>query len=255
MAINDFASLLQLTATLSIAFVAVEYVKSFTQTLCERFFKFNRFLAKKLGACRASMVDKDTLSSLQPVYVGNNNSTRNRIEQAKRDYESIEKEIKNKEDEMTGKMTSACQARSMPSICFFISVSSFALLFSGAIENRFLHFAYYFCSIFCIASIVYLLAGWIYGEHENPRRFCNFASFRNATLGFIILASLSVVAAYLMLLGGGFSWSMSFFLLLITVSFSEKSENPSMLSSKRCALLWMMFSLAVMNLQQRLTSY
>lgn len=141
------------------------------------------------------MVDKDTLSSLQPVYVGNNNSTRNRIEQAKRDYESIEKEIKNKEDEMTGKMTSACQARSMPSICFFISVSSFALLFSGAIENRFLHFAHYFCSIFCIASIVYLLAGWIYGEHENPRRFCNFASFRNATLGFIILASLSVVAA------------------------------------------------------------
>lgn len=199
MVINDFAALLQLIATLSLAFVAVEYVRSFTEALCRRFFKFDRFLVKTLGACRASLFDKDTLASLQPVNVGDNHSTSNMIEKARREYESILKEIDNKEKEMNAKMTTACQARSMSSICLFISFSSFALLFTGAIEKMFTGLSHCFCSVFCLLSIIYLLAGWIYGEHEHPRRYCNFASFRNATLGALILAAISVVFAALLL--------------------------------------------------------
>lgn len=199
MAINDFAALIQLIGTLSIAFVAIEYVRSFTETLCRRFFKFNAFLVEKLGACRASIPDKDTVASLKPVTMGNNKSTSNMIEKARREYESILKEIDNKEKEMNAKMTTACQARSMSSICLFISFSSFALLFTGAIEKMFTGFSHCFCSVFCFLSIVYLLAAWFYGENENPKRFCNFASLRNATYGVLTLAAISVVCAIVLI--------------------------------------------------------
>lgn len=199
MAINDFAALIQLIGTISIAFVAIEYVRSFTETLCRRFFKFNAFLADRLGACRASIPDKDTVASLQPVTMGNNKSTSNMIEKARREHESILKAIDNKEKEMDDKMTTACQARSMPSICLFISFSSFALLFTGAIEKMFTGFSHCFCCVFCLLSIVYLMVGWCYGENEHPRRFCNFASLRNATYGVLILAAMSVVGAIVLL--------------------------------------------------------
>ena len=199
MAINDFAALIQLIGTLSIAFVAIEYVRSFTETLCRRFFKFNAFLVEKLGECRASIPDKDTVASLQPVTMGNNKSTSNMIEKAKSEHESILKALDNKEKEMNDKMTTACQARSMPSICLFISFSSFALLFTGAIEKMFTGFSHCFCCVFCLLSIIYLLVGWCYGEKENPKRFCNFASLRNATYGVLILAAISVAGGVVLL--------------------------------------------------------
>ena len=195
MAINDFSSLLQLIATFSIAFVAVEYVKSFTQALCIKYFKYDEFVTKKLKACRKTIADQDTLSSLKPIVVGNNNSTSNKIEQAKRNHESIVKEINAKEAELKGKMTSACLAKSMPSICFFISLCGFMLLFTGAIESKFPDFAHCFCTVFCIVSVAYLIAGWFWGESLNPKKYRNFASFRNATFGFLILISVSGVLA------------------------------------------------------------
>ena len=59
MEINDFSAVIELIATISVAFVAVEYVKSYTNILCERFFNFNydviRFLCASvknpLGTC------------------------------------------------------------------------------------------------------------------------------------------------------------------------------------------------------------
>lgn len=201
MAINDFSSLLQLVATFSIAFVAVEYVKSFTQALCNKYFKYDEFVTKKFSVCSKKLPDKDTLESLQPFVVGDKkNSSSNKIEAAKRDCESILKEIKAKEAEMRGKMTTACLAKSMPSICFFISLTGFALLLAGALEGHFSNFARCFCAVFCLASVVYLIAGWYWGENDQPKQYRNFASFRNSTLGFVILTLVSAALAFIICL-------------------------------------------------------
>lgn len=201
MEINDFSSLLQLIATFSIAFVAVEYVKSFTQALCNKYFKYDEFVTKKFSVCSEKLPDKDTLESLKPFVVGDKkNSSSNKIEAAKRDCESILKEIREKEAEMRKKMTSACLAKSMPSICFFISLTGFVLLLAGAIEGHSPDFARCFCTVFCLASVIYLIAGWCWGEKDKPKQYLNFASFRNATLGFVLLTLASAALALIICL-------------------------------------------------------
>lgn len=52
MAINDFSTLICMAATMSIAFVATEYVTSYTKTLCERFFKFQEYVKASFDECR-----------------------------------------------------------------------------------------------------------------------------------------------------------------------------------------------------------
>lgn len=69
MAINDFSAIIQLAATLCIAFVAVEYVRSFIGVLCERFFKFQDFIAKSFQECRDILTDRDTLEHIEPIVI------------------------------------------------------------------------------------------------------------------------------------------------------------------------------------------
>ena len=58
MTINDFSALIQLSATMSIAFVAVEYVKSYTDILCEKLFKFHDFVQAAFKECRAAQAEQ-----------------------------------------------------------------------------------------------------------------------------------------------------------------------------------------------------
>lgn len=92
MAKNDFSTLICMAATMSIAFVATEYVTSYTKNLCERFFKFQEFVKTSFKECRDILTDKESLKQLHPVVI-DGQSTNGKIEEAKRQNESINKEI------------------------------------------------------------------------------------------------------------------------------------------------------------------
>lgn len=85
MAINDFSAVIQLMATISIAFVAVEYVKSFTGQLCDRVFRFKDFITQSFQECKNSLADKETLDSLEPLII-EGKSTFATIEEVKRKH-------------------------------------------------------------------------------------------------------------------------------------------------------------------------
>lgn len=76
---------------MSIAFVAVEYVKSYTSILCERFFKFQDFVEQSFKECRDILTDKETLEHICPIDI-EGRSTNTAIEDAKRKNESLTKE-------------------------------------------------------------------------------------------------------------------------------------------------------------------
>lgn len=195
MTINDFSSLIQLSATMSIAFVAVEYVKSYTDILCEKLFNFHDFVQSAFKECREILTDRETLDHLSPVDV-DGKSTNTVIEEAKRKNESLTKEIDEVEKTKKEEVSTACQARSMSSICLFIFLFNVLLLFLGGIETSYKLFSHTSSMILCSFAIIYIVLGWIIGESDTPKKICDFSSLRHIIIAFLIIFLLSTMPTF-----------------------------------------------------------
>ena len=91
--IDDFSSLIELIATISIGFVGVEYVKSYTSILCEKIFQYVSFISKSYDECRGLLTDQDTLEHFEVVDIGGK-STNDVVEKLKVEHENLRKEIR-----------------------------------------------------------------------------------------------------------------------------------------------------------------
>lgn len=196
MTINSFSALIQLGATLSIAFVAVEYVRSYTFVLCEKFFKFHDFIKNSFEECRSILTDLDTLSHIQPISIGGGITTNSEIEAAKRTNEALTIEINNEEEKKKEELNCVCQAKSMSSMCFFIFLYNTLLLFVGGIEDVYTCFTHSFICLYTILGIIYLIFGWCLGEKEKPVRFCDFASLRHSIYGFLTILFIAIISNF-----------------------------------------------------------
>ncbi len=194
MTINDFSALIQLSATMSIAFVAVEYVKSYTTILCERFFKFQDFVELSFKECRDILTDKETLDHITPINI-DGKSTNDAIEDVKRKNESLIKEIGEVENAKKKEVVISCQARSMSSICFFLFLFNVLLLFLGGVEKIIPQFTHIYSVVFCSFICIYVVWGWCIGEDENPKSFFDFSSLRHSICSFFIITVLSLLAS------------------------------------------------------------
>lgn len=94
--IDNFSSLIELIATISIGFVAVEYVKSYTSILCEKIFQYVSFISKSYDECRELLTDQDTLEHIEVIDVGGK-SIIDAVERLKLEHENLHKEIREEE--------------------------------------------------------------------------------------------------------------------------------------------------------------
>lgn len=217
MAINDYSSLISLVATLSIAFVATEYVTSYTKNLCERFFKFQEFVVTAFRECREILTDKETLNHITAVDIGGK-STNSQIEEAKRKNESLTKRIDELENQKKQDVANMCQARSMSALCLFLFLENVSLLFFGSIEPKFGDTARNIASCLCIFSALYVLMGWLLGERENLVKWLNFSSLCHAAYSFVFIFIVSLIVGILGLLStlAAYWW----WLLLVSIVLS-----------------------------------
>lgn len=222
MTINSFSALIQLAATLSIAFVTVEYVRSYTAVLCEKFFKFHDFIKSSFEQCRSILTDIDTLSHFQPINIGGK-TTSEEIEAAKRTNEVLTKEINDEEKKKKEKINCVCQAKSMSSMCFFIFLYNTLFLFVGGIEKVHPDFIRSFVCLYAIFGIIYLGFGWLFGEKKKPMRFCDFASLRHSMYGFLTIL---IIALILNFFFRSFDWYIRcvypywWYILVISILFT-----------------------------------
>ena len=93
MMLNDFSPMIELAVTLNIAFVAVEYVKSYTNAVCNQLFNFADYLKQSFEECRSLLVDEITLNSIPNTEI-NGKSIAGQVEQAKISREKITSDIK-----------------------------------------------------------------------------------------------------------------------------------------------------------------
>lgn len=195
MAINEFSALIQLSATISIAFVAVEYVKSYTEILCKNLFKFHEFVKTSFEECKNILTDSNTLEHITPMNV-NGKSTNSVIEEVKRKNESLTKEITNTEIAKIEEVTVACQARSISSICLFLFLFNILLLFLGGIESSYPVFSHTSAVILCLCALIYVIIGWLFGESDKPIKLCDFSSLHHTLIIFFIIFILSIIVAF-----------------------------------------------------------
>lgn len=222
MEINNFSAIIELVATMSIAFVAVEYVKSYTSELCERIFDFSKYIDNTFRGIKELVeTNIETLNHIPPIVI-NGISTNSKIEETKRKHEEFKKSIELTIDNKKNMIATECQARSMSSLCFFTFLFNVLLLFIGSIEYRHPVFAHIFVSFFSILGIIYLILGWIFGENEKNIRFLRFASLRYSVVSFVIVLFLAICASLLdcFLLNWSFIENVWWYLLLISIFLS-----------------------------------
>ena len=191
MEINDFSAVIELIATISVAFVAVEYVKSYTNILCERFFNFNYYIGRVFKDCGDILPDKETLDNLNPVDIDGKNTLKY-IEEIKRKRESLEKEITSYEDNKKLEVIKFCHSRSMSSLCLYIFLFNVVLLFLGGVERMSPDYIHSFGFFFSLLSVLYVLIGWIFGEKEYDRKVACFSSMRHPIFSCIIFFVLTL---------------------------------------------------------------
>lgn len=219
MAINDFSTLICMAATMSIAFVATEYVTSYTKTLCERFFKFQEYVKASFDECRNLLTDKESLKLLHPVMV-DGQSTNGKIEEAKRKNESVNKEIDELEKNKILEVTEMCQARSMSSLCLFVFMSNTILLFWGSIEPKLGEPVLMYLSVLCILSMLYVQFGWFYGEKESCKSWLHFSSLQHSVYSFILIMIITLLISLTNWSFISYITSLWWWILLVYIGFS-----------------------------------
>lgn len=192
MQIDDFSSLIELIATISISFVAVEYVKSYTSILCEKIFQYVSFISKSYDECRGLLTDQDTLEHIEVIDVGGK-STNDVVEKLKVEHENLRKEIREEEEKHKNAIIEASQSKSLSSICFYVFLSNVVLLLGASFEKQWESQVHIFFLFYCSLSVLYLILAWIFGEKEKACTVLNFSSLRHSSVCFLVILLLSSI--------------------------------------------------------------
>lgn len=194
--VSDFSSSMELIASISIGFVAIEYVKSYTRILCEKIFQYEDFICKAYNECRELLTDKDTLEHIAPIDVDGKNTV-NEVEKIKVEHETLHRDITIEEGRQKSAIVDASQSKSLSSLSFYVFLSNTVLLFVGSFETVYSEHVHYMGLIYCSLSALYLILGWIYGEKEISSKKISkvlyFRSLRHSVFSFVVVIIFTLI--------------------------------------------------------------
>lgn len=198
MVINDFSTLIQLAATLNIAFVAVEYAKAYTHTLSEKVFKFQDFIKESFRKCYDLLVDRETLGHMQPVNIGGK-STVKQIEKTKREYEIVTKELDTEKERLSVEVKVMCESKSLSSMSLWFFLYCTTALFLSGLEKYCLYSTKIFWSSLLFFTVLFTIIGWTCGERDKQIKFADFTLLRHCVIYFAGSSLLSLLITVILL--------------------------------------------------------
>lgn len=218
MMLSDFSPMIELAVTLNIAFVAVEYVKSYTNAVCNQLFNFAKFLNDSFEECKSLLVDDVTLNSIHDSKI-NGNSMAGEIEKVKILRERISNEISNELQAFKIKIGNVCQSKSISSVSLWLFLYGLTDLFcmgmASIVEDEYVEL---FVSWLTIFTVLYTILGWVVGEKGYKMCYLDFTSLRHALCSFIIGLCLSFLFTCLGLLNEKCT-SIFPFILIVSVLY------------------------------------
>ncbi len=206
MEISSFSSLIEVGTTLNIACVAIEYVKSYTNVLCDQVFNLKNQIEKAAKECFDKLnevMDDTTLRNLPNTSVGGRN-TEALKQRLIRNRETLSSDIASKKDVLSNTIKNVCEVKNVSSICLWLFLYGLIGLFSIGLEsnsyfnNNWIHL-YWILLTFC-GSIICVI-GWRRSEVERSWWNFDYTSLRFAILSFIV--SIAVCALLVALFSKG----------------------------------------------------
>lgn len=193
MMLNDFSPMIELAVALNIAFVTVEYVKSYTNAVCNQLFNFAQFLRESFDECRTVLVDDITLNSIHDSKI-NGNSIAGEIERVKIAKEKLSREMNMELHDFSLKIEKVCQSKSISSVSLWLFLYGLAYLFCMGVNSIVAEInikSYIIC--LTLFTIVYTALGWSVGEKGYRRWLLDFTSLRHSIVSFAVAVSISLI--------------------------------------------------------------
>ncbi len=185
MEISNFSSLIELSATLNIAFVAVEYVKSYTDLVCNNIFKINSHIQEKFDNSKNNAVDEKTIDNLNPIDV-NGKSTLFKIEEIKRKREKYLSDVEEERNRISKGVADICATRSMSSLSLTAFFFSFFALLLSAFHVQHPEEVRLIWSMYTMGITLFMVVGWIIGE-KYKFKYLDYTQLRHAIIYSIVL--------------------------------------------------------------------
>ena len=203
MELSNFSSLAEITVTFNIAFVAIEYVKSFSRVLSTRVLSLGTFIDEKFGECEALLADRETLEHCHPIEIHDKETSRSsenvlHLESVKRKIEIQQKKIEEKKKNIVEGVESICETKSISSISMWLSfyglVAMTLMGFESESDNNLIHLIWMWLTLF---SLIYIICGATLNKKHYSCRLINFSSLLHPIAAIFLSLCLSVIFALL----------------------------------------------------------
>lgn len=187
MELSNFTSFIEIGATLTIAFVAVEYTKQYTCLIAQKVFDYIGRIGQVVLDCKKT-IDEDTIDGLSSFTI-DGCDTGVKIEGLKRKKEKALQDIGDKEKYLKGYVLEKCNSKSYSSLSLFIFLFSLTSLFIAGLETDNIKC---FWIVFFLLSLLYTVSSWILGEKPKYKYWINYSSLKCVIWIYFIVLLLSV---------------------------------------------------------------
>ncbi len=214
MEISNFSSLIEVGVTLNIACVAIEYVKSYTNVLCNQVFNLKAIIINSCNDCINTLIDETTIRNLRTANINgvNTDTIRDRLVSRRT---SLVEEINNERTKLENRIKDVCVVKNISSICLWLSMYGLTGLFlmgfecpSNNSDNLFIHI---FWTFLTFLGTLFSILGWIRGENDKPLwKVIDYCSLRFSIFTFIacvLLGCLSLFSVNIEFLNSLIGWS------------------------------------------------
>lgn len=186
----NFGDIFGFSAALNIAFVAVDYVHTYSYILSNKVFKFDNNVKRKISDLVSSLIDETSISSIEPVML-NNVSTSGEIEEVKENRKKIEKELKDVENSLIASVNALCESKTNSFISLFLAMYSvLALLLIGVCGQWKVLIEGFWLAMTILTTLIIVIA-WI---KKNPVCWIiNFSSLKHSIFSFFASVFISIL--------------------------------------------------------------
>ena len=209
--INDFSVLFQLVFTVYAAFIAVEYAKSFTSYVINRFYNFKEEIADEISESKKLCREEEMQSIDSDDYFKSGDGLclvteyNALVEECRNDAEDIKNSLNLYVDKNT-------EYRVFRHISLYMVLFSFTFLFVGGLGRLFPSEILHFLLAFTAFSVIVVLAGWFSAIHH-----ARYAWSEKRSLSIVVILFIIAIAFGFLSLLFYPSWTSHFKLVLWNV--------------------------------------
>lgn len=192
MELDNFTSFIEMGATLTIAFVAVEYTKQYTCLIAQKVFDYFGRIEKIVLECKKA-IDEDTIDGLSSFSIDGCDAGF-KIEGLKRKKEKALQDINDKKNSLNSYVLEKCNSKSYSALSLFTFLFSLVSLFIAGFDSNSIRV---FWIVVVLLSFLYTVSSWIFGEKKRCKLWVDYSSLKCSIYVFSIILLLGIITTWI----------------------------------------------------------